>query len=198
MAAEQAPSIWCCPSVAIVISIVIVSTSYQQTIHAIPAGVILWLAQLGRSACLWLAVVVDRLHPSVAVSVSSGVMQIVSAFPALYNYRSLIAVSLVMFMMVINLRGVRESGMTFTIPIYLFVVMMVITIVVGLFRYFTGTLGTLVNPPEMIAVGAATAVTPFLLLHAFSSGTSAMTGIEAISNESPHSRNRAAAMQGSH
>jgi amino acid transporter len=185
-------------SVAIVILIVIVSTSYQQTIHAYPGGggsYIVARDNLGEAPAQVAggSLLTDYIL-TVAVSVSSGVMQIVSAFPVLYNYRSLIAVSLVMFMMVINLRGVRESGMTFTIPIYLFVVMMVITIVVGLFRYFTGTLGTLVNPPEMIAVGAATAVTPFLLLHAFSSGTSAMTGIEAISNgitafKEPRSRN---------
>lgn len=185
-------------SVAIVILIVIVSTSYQQTIHAYPGGggsYIVARDNLGEAPAQVAggSLLTDYIL-TVAVSVSSGVMQIVSAFPVLYNYRSLIAVSLVMFMMVINLRGVRESSMTFTIPIYLFVVMMVITIVVGLFRYFTGTLGTLVNPPEMIAVGAATAVTPFLLLHAFSSGTSAMTGIEAISNgitafKEPRSRN---------
>ncbi len=72
---------------------------------------------------------------------------------------------------------------------------MVVTVAVGFFRYLTGSLGTVVNPPEISVVqGVITTVTPFLLLHAFSSGTSALTGIEAISNgitafKEPRSKN---------
>jgi amino acid transporter len=131
---------------------------------------------------------------TVAVSVSSGVAQITSAFPVLFPYRVLISVGLVLFVMIINLRGVKESGSTFAIPTYFFVIAMFITVGMGFFRYFTGTLGTVVNPPASMMEGAVAAITPFLLLHAFSSGTSAMTGIEAISNgitafKEPRSKN---------
>ncbi len=185
-------------AIAIVILIAIVTFSYEQTVHAYQGGGGAYIvardnigeapAQIAGGALL-----TDYIL-TVAVSVSSGVAQIVSAVPSLYNYRAIIGVALVIIMMTINLRGVRESGKVFVVPIYIFVTMMTLTIIVGLVRYFTGSLGTLVNPPEMIAVDVVKAVTPFLLLHAFSSGTSAMTGIEAISNgitafKEPRSRN---------
>ncbi len=120
---------------------------------------------------------------TVAVSISSGVAQITSAFPELEPYRVSIAVVMVFFIMLINLRGVKESGKAFSIPTYFFVVTMTITVGIGLFRYITGSLGVVVNPPPMNSFeGAVGVLTPFLLLHAFSSGTSALTGIEAISN----------------
>ena len=86
---------------------------------------------------------------TVAVSISSGVAQVTSAFPALFAYRVEIAVGLVLFVMLINLRGVRESGTAFAIPSYFFLVMMSLTVVIGLFRYLTGTLGQVVDPPPM-------------------------------------------------
>jgi len=131
---------------------------------------------------------------TVAVSISSGVAQIVSAFPNLMDYRVMIAVGLILFVMLINLRGVKESGVLFAIPTYFFVISMFITVIIGLVRYFSGSLGVVINPPEMTTEGMIAAVSPFLLLHAFSSGTAALTGIEAISNgitafKEPRSRN---------
>ena len=73
--------------------------------------------------------------------------------------------------MMMNLRGVRESGSVFAIPTYFFVVMMFITVGVGLLRYFLGSLGTVSNPPPMPEMTGLLVVTPFLLLHAFSTGT---------------------------
>ena len=94
----------------------------------------------------------------------------------------------------INLRGVKESGLAFAAPTYFFIITMFITVGLGFFRFFSGTLGTVVNPPEFHLEGVILTVTPFLLLHAFSSGTAAMTGIEAISNgitafKEPRSKN---------
>jgi amino acid transporter len=132
---------------------------------------------------------------TVAVSISSGVAQIVSAFPQLTPYRVPIAVGLVLFVMLINLRGVKESGVTFAIPTYFFVILMFLTVVYGFFQYVTGTLGVVVDPPPMhVGTTAVVAITPFLILHAFSSGTAALTGVEAISNgitafREPRSRN---------
>ena len=118
-----------------------------------------------------------------AVSISSGVAQITSAFPALYDYRVEIAVGLVLFMMVVNLRGVRESGAAFAIPSYFFLVMMSLTVLIGLIRYVAGHAGAVVvDPPPMETVQTMQAVSLFLILHAFASGTTALTGVEAISN----------------
>jgi amino acid transporter len=131
---------------------------------------------------------------TVAVSVSSGVAQVVSAFPVLFPHRVALSVGLVLFVMLMNLRGVRESGRAFAIPTYFFIVSMYATVAVGLFRYFMGTLGTVANPPAALALREAQAVAPFLILHAFANGTSALTGVEAISNgitafKEPRTRN---------
>ncbi len=187
-------------AIAITVLMLIVTISYEQTIHAYPGGggaYIVARDNLGElpAQAAGAALLTDYIL-TVAVSVSSGVAQITSAFPALYEYRVWIAVCLVAFVMLINLRGVKESGVTFAIPTYFFVATMFITVGVGLFRYLTGSLGAVVNPPEleMHAGEALAAVTPFLLLHAFANGTAALTGIEAISNgitafKEPRSRN---------
>lgn len=185
-------------AVAIVALMAIVSISYEQTIHAYPGGggaYIVSRDNLGEipAQTAGAALLTDYIL-TVAVSVSSGVAQISSAFPGLYPYRVHMGVAAVMLIMLINLRGVKESGVTFAIPTYFFIVMMFITVGFGFFRYFTGTLGMVVNPPEIAMHGIAQVVTPFLLLHAFSSGTAALTGIEAISNgitafKQPRSRN---------
>ena len=185
-------------SIAITILMAIVTISYEQTIHAYPGGggaYIVARDNLGElpAQAAGAALLTDYIL-TVAVSISSGVAQIVSAFPDLFPYRVMIAVALVFFVMTINLRGVKESGILFAIPTYFFLLTMILTIGVGLFRYFSGTLGAVINPPQMHIEGAIGVVTPFLLLHAFSSGTSALTGIEAISNgitafKEPRSRN---------
>jgi amino acid transporter len=173
-------------SIAIVLLMVIVTISYEQTIHAYPGGggaYIVARDNLGElpAQTAGAALLTDYIL-TVAVSISSGVAQIVSAFPAIAPYRVELAVALVFFVMLINLRGVKESGTAFAIPTYFFVVTMVLTVGVGFVRYLTGSLGTVIAPPILSAEGTIGVVTPFLLLHAFSSGTSALTGIEAISN----------------
>jgi amino acid transporter len=172
-------------SIGIVILLAIVTISYEQTIHAYPGGggaYIVARDNLGElpSQIAGAALLTDYIL-TVAVSVSSGVAQIVSAFPDLYSYRVIIAVALVLLVMLVNLRGVKESGFAFAIPTYFFIVVMIFTVGIGIFRYFTGTLGTVVDPPHLEMTAIAT-VTPFLILHAFSSGTAALTGVEAISN----------------
>ncbi len=187
-------------SIAIVCLLIIVTLSYRQTIFAYPNGggaYIVAKENLGTVPGLMAAaaLLTDYIL-TVSVSISSGVAQIISAIPSLIEYRVLIAVIAVMLIMVINLRGVRESGITFAIPTYLFIVVMVANVLVGMIRYLTNSLGTVQNPPELVLSGELVAITPFLLLHAFSNGTAALTGIEAISNgitafKEPRSRNAA-------
>ncbi len=188
-------------SIAIVALLVIVSVSYTQIIHTYPDGggaYIVARDNIGELAALIAAssLLMDYIL-TVSVSISSGVAQIVSAYPGVYEYRVVIAVAAVFVMMLINLRGVRESGAAIAIPSFLFIIIMFVTLGVGLAKYFTGSLGTVVDPPEMVHVqGVLAAITPFLILHAFSSGTAALTGIEAISNgitafKEPRSKNAA-------
>ena len=174
-------------SIAIVGLIIIVVISYEQTIEAYPNGggaYVVALENLGRiPAQVAGAALLTGYILTVSVSVSSGVAQIISAVPSLFEWRVELALILVMVIIVLNLRGVRESGFAFAIPAYIFLAVMFLTLGVGLVRSFTGTLGTVVNPPEVYtSYAVAQMITPFLLLHAFSSGTSALTGIEAIAN----------------
>lgn len=186
-------------SIVIVGLLAIVVISYEQIIHAYPNGggaYIVASDNFGKfPALVAAAALLTDYILTVSVSVSSGIAQIVSAFPQLFDYRIPMAVGFVVFIMLINLRGVRESGAAFALPSYFFIVMMLLMIVTGLVRMINGTLGFVVDPPEIEHFGEAAAlVTPFLLLHAFSSGTTALTGVEAISNgttafKEPRSRN---------
>jgi amino acid transporter len=185
-------------SIAIVILMTIVTISYEQTIHAYPGGggaYIVARDNLGElpAQTAGAALLTDYIL-TVAVSISSGVAQIASAFPGLYPYRVHIGVAMVMLIMLINLRGVKESGATFAVPTYFFVFIMFLTVGFGFIRLLTGNLGMVQNPPEVVMEGMLQTITPFLILHAFSSGTAALTGIEAISNgitafKEPRSKN---------
>lgn len=185
-------------SIAIVALLIIVTISYEQTIHAYPSGggaYIVSRDNLGdRAAQIAGAALLTDYILTVSVSMSAGVAQITSAFPGVYPYRVVIAVGLVLLVMLINLRGVKESGSAFAIPTYYFVVVMFIMVGVGMVRYATGTLGTVTNPPTMAEVETMRSISLFLILHAFASGTAALTGVEAISNgitafKEPRSRN---------
>jgi len=186
-------------SIAIIFLLAVVTISYQQTIHAYPGGggaYIVARDNLGElpAQTAGAALLTDYIL-TVSVSISSGVAQLASGFPALHPYRVEIAVGLVLMMMIINLRGVKESGVTFAIPTYFFLGVTLITIGIGFFKYFTGGLDA-VTGVTPAAVEAARGVTLFLILHAFSSGCTALTGVEAISNgitafKEPKSRNAA-------
>ncbi|WP_129689775.1 APC family permease [Gottfriedia acidiceleris] len=120
---------------------------------------------------------------TVAVSVSAGTDAITSAFPALHAHTVFIAVILVICITILNLRGLTESASILAYPVYLFVVALVIIIIVGLYNVFTG------HAPQTAhsAVGTVVpGISLFILLKAFSSGCSALTGVEAISNAIPN------------
>lgn len=186
-------------AIVIVGLLAIVVISYEQIIHAYPDGGGAYIVAYDNfgpfPALVAAAALLTDYILTVSVSVSSGVAQIVSAYPGLFQYRVPIAITCVIFIMLINLRGVRESGAAFAIPSYFFIAIMFLMIGTGLFRMFTGSLGNVVDPPEIEHFGEVmSGVTAFLLLHAFSSGTAALTGVEAISNgitafKEPRSRN---------
>ena len=188
-------------SIVIVGLLAIVVISYTQIIYAYPGGggaYIVAYDNLGQFPALVAASVLLMDYVlGVSVSISSGVAQIVSAFPNLYDYRVTLCIVFVALITIVNLRGLRESGTAFAIPSYFFIIIMFITIGTGLFRLINGSLGTVVDPPEIEHFGEQlSGITLFLILHAFSSGTTALTGVEAISNgitafKEPRSRNAA-------
>jgi len=185
-------------SLAIVGLLAVVTISYEQTIHAYPGGggaYIVARDNLGElpAQTAGAALLTDYIL-TVAVSISAGVAQLTSAFPELFVYRVPLAVGLVLMVMLVNLRGVKESGRAFAVPTYFFVVTMFLTVGIGALRWLAGTLGVVEAVPAMVPVEGIALVTPFLLLHAFANGTTALTGVEAISNgipafKEPRSRN---------
>jgi len=175
-------------AIAIVILLGVVTISYQQTIHAYPSGggaYIVARDNLGElpAQIAGAALLTDYIL-TVSVSISSGVAQLVSGFPDLLPYRVIIAVLIVGMMMIVNLRGVKESGTAFSIPTYFFLGVTLLTIGMGFYRYFSGSLSP-VTGVTMAEIEAVQGVSMFLILHAFSSGCTALTGVEAISNGIP-------------
>jgi amino acid transporter len=172
--------------------LLIVSFSYYQTIHAYPSGggaYIVAKENLGTMPGLMAAgsLLIDYTL-TVAVSVSAGVAALTSAFPALTDFRVPLALVIVAFITLVNLRGVRESGTFFAIPTYAFVIGIMGMIAFGLFRIFV--LHDVPTPEEHQVVvanttEAAQGLTLFLILRAFAAGCTALTGVEAISNGIP-------------
>lgn len=159
--------------------------SYRQTIDCYPSGGGAFtvarenigdLAGMIASAAL----LVDYIL-TVAVSISSGVEQLTSAFGSLKAYSVIIAVVLVLLLTVGNLRGIRESSKIFGIPAYAFILGILIMIVAGFYKLTTGYI-----PPEPTFIGIAEPLTLMLMLRAFSNGCTALTGIEAVSNAVPN------------
>jgi amino acid transporter len=167
---------------AISVLLLIVATSYRQTIKAYPCGggaYIVAKDNLGTWPGLvaGAALLVDYVL-TVAVSISAGTAAVTSAFEPLLRYRVVVALAFLALLILANLRGVRESGAIFAGPTYLFIAGLATLILVGLWRYATGS--AVVVPHQ--AVGEIQGLTLFMVLRAFASGCTAMTGVEAISN----------------
>jgi len=163
----------------------VVTMSYRQTIEAYPGGGGAYTVareNLGVNAGLvaGAALLIDYVL-TVAVSVSAGVENIASAFPSLLPYKLVLDVLIIVLITLFNLRGVRESATVFAYPTYLFIASFVIMIVTGVVRVATGDI-----PDTAPIIHESYPVVPmFLLLRAFSSGCTALTGVEAISNGIP-------------
>jgi len=186
-------SIWV--GLAIFAILVIVSTSYAQTIRAYPSGggsYIVSRANLGvlPGLAAGAALLIDYVM-TVAVSIAAGVAALAAAFPAVRGHETGVCVALIALVAVANLRGVRESGFIFSIPTYSFIFCAVALVLVGVIRLLTGTVSAY---PSTVALPVMEPLTIFVILKAFASGCAALTGIEAISNgvpafKPPESRN---------
>jgi amino acid transporter len=185
--------------IAIVIAtvLVIVIVSYRQTVRAYPSGggsYIVAHENLGTLPGLVAAaaLLVDYVL-TVAVSVVAGFLAITSAVPELAEHKVILSIVIVAFLTLANLRGVKEAGTLFALPTYGFVAMVYVMLATGYMRCLTGC-------PQAATAGleleATTGLTLFLILRAFSSGSTALTGVEAISNgvqafRRPQSKNAA-------
>jgi amino acid transporter len=175
-------------SIVVVLLLVIVTFSYRQTIRAYPNGggsYIVAHANLGVLAGLVAAgsLLTDYVL-TVAVSVSAGVAALYSAFPELSPLAVPLIAFFIVMVMIVNLRGLRESGTLFAMPTYIFIGGMLILIAIGLGRSVFGGLPQVVNPPQTGPI-ATESMGIFLLCKAFADGCSAMTGTEAVANGVP-------------
>ncbi len=191
---------------AVVAVLATVVASYRQNVHAYPSGggdYEVSTVNLGPTAGVTVAsaLLVDYIL-TVAVSISSGAQYAAAAIPALRGHEALFAISLVVIIAMINLRGVKESGTAFAIPTYLFMFAIGSMAVVGVVRHFLGNLPMASSSSyQMLAEpgfeqGLMGIAGGFLVLRAFASGCAALTGVEAISNgvpafRKPKSRNAA-------
>ncbi len=168
---------------AIVILVAIVAASYRQTIRAYPQGggaYIVVKDNLGTFPGLTAgaALLIDYVL-TVAVSVAAGVAAITSAFPGLLPHRVGLGIGAVAIVAFANLRGVKESGAIFAVPTYLFVFSFLGMLAAGFVRFLSGSPPLAEGPPPS---PASTELTLFLILRAFASGCTALTGIEAVSD----------------
>jgi amino acid transporter len=163
--------------------------SYRQTAEAYPNGGGAYNVtkdNFGTPAALWAAValLLDYLL-NVAVAISAGIGAVVSALPSLHDHTLLLCLLVLLTLTVINLRGVRESGLVFVAPVVAFVGCLAVSIGIGLVRALLagGHPHAVVQPPPIPQ--PSTALGGWLLLTAFANGCTAMTGIEAVSNGVP-------------
>src|SRR6202046_1236357 len=178
-------------ALAVGVLMLVVVASYRQNVHAYPSGggdYEVSSTNLGQRVGLAVAsaLMVDYTL-TVAVSVSAGVANLASAFPSLESHATIIAVVVVAVIALMNLRGVRESGTVFAVPTYCFIGVVVLMIVWGLTRVGLGHHLRAASAGYQIpsAHTYTGLLLVFLLLRAFSSGCTALTGVEAISNGVP-------------
>jgi amino acid transporter len=190
-------------SFAIATLLIIVVISYRQTVRAYPSGGGAYIdskENLGTMPGLVAAAALLTDYVlTVSVSVVAGVFAITSAVQGLIDHKVLLSIGFVVLITLANLRGVRESGTVFAIPTYGFIAAIFATMLVGLTKCAFSACPQAVVPAEHIPLGAATSVGLFIVLRAFSSGSTALTGVEAISNgvpafRRPQSKNAAATL----
>jgi amino acid transporter len=171
-------------SAAIIGLVILLAFSYRQTIESYPNGGGAYIVAKDNIGVLagvtaGAALLVDYIL-TVAVSVSSGIAQIISAFPYLANLTVPICLLVIIILTIGNLRGIREVAKLFSIPPYAFIFAVIAMIVMGFIKLKTG------YHPQQVTIKTTEPLTLFLLLTAFSNGCAALTGVEAVSNAVPN------------
>ncbi|NMC27642.1 MAG: APC family permease [Syntrophomonadaceae bacterium] len=186
------------PRIALVIImlLLVLTFSYRQVVEAYPRGggaYIVAKENLNTMAGLTAGAALSIDYTlTVAVSISAAAAAITSAVPSLYTHQVAIAVSLIALLIIANVRGLRESSRVFSFPTYAFILAVITLVTVGIIKHFTGAdsnIPTAVMEPVTLETQAVTII---LLLRAFSSGCSAVTGVEAVSDAVPNFKEPAA------
>ncbi len=182
---------WIAAMVVLLLTVIVLS--YRKVVAAYPSGggdYEVAKKNIGEKSALVVAsaLLLDYVM-TVAVSIASGVDNLISAFPMLNDFRVELAIGFIVFLCAINLRGVRESGAAFAVPTYLFIASVFIMFGVGIFRILSGESITAVSAEYSVHaienVQAGGLIFVLLLLRGFASGSAALTGIEAIANGVP-------------
>ena len=191
---------WSIPvSFAILFLVLVLTISYRQIIHEYPEGggaYVVARTNLGdRPALVAAAALMIDYVLTVAVSVAAGIAALTSAIPSLFVHREALGLVAILFMIIMNLRGVRESGKFFAVPTYFAIGALGLLVLVGTVRSLASA-GAVLPPPTPVETEA---LTLFLILRAFAAGCSAVTGMEVISNgvkafRSPEPQNAAITM----
>jgi amino acid transporter len=175
-------------TIVVVIVLAIVVTSYRQTIAAYPKGggsYIVASDNLGTIPGLTAAAAILTDYVlTVAVSIAAGVAALTSIFPELFDERVLLAVLLVVLLAMVNLRGVRESGLVFSVPTYVYLVSIFGLLAIGFIRFATGTMPDYQAPAAWLSQQTQP-LGWLLILRAFASGSVALTGTEAVADGVP-------------
>jgi amino acid transporter len=173
-------------STAIITLLVIVYFSYMQTIAAYPNGggsYTVARANLGPAAgLLAAAALLTDYILTAAVGISAGVGALVSAVPSLEPHTVALCIVILVLITILNLRGVRDAGVAFMVPTYLFVGTLLIMIVTGVFRVLASNGHPVPVTPIPVPPPAVATLSLWLLMKAFASGCAAITGVEAVSN----------------
>ena len=178
-------------SFAIAALMIIVVASYRQTVRAYPSGggaYIVSKENLGvMPGLIAAAALLTDYVLTVSVSVVAGVFAITSAVSGLNHLKVEMSIGFVVLITLANLRGVRESGRLFAIPTYGFIASIFLLVATGLAKCALAACPRAVTPPpsQLLPIGTAATVSLFVILHAFASGSTALTGVEAISNGVP-------------
>jgi amino acid transporter len=176
-------------TLVVVVVLAIVVLSYQQTIAAYPSGggsYIVASDNLGTKAGLVAAAALLADYVlTVSVSIAAGVAALTSVFPTLFAFRVPLGVAFVGLLCLGNLRGVRESGLLFSAPTYVYLLAMSGLLAIGLWRFATDSLPPYAPPAEWLNAHGLETLSVLLILRAFASGAVALTGTEAVSNGVP-------------
>ena len=175
--------------IPILLLLLILIISYSQIIDHYPNGGGAYCVakeNIGKTASLLTAaaLIIDYIL-TVAVSVSSATAALSSAFPFLHDYKVLFSLICISLITIVNLRGAKEASKIFGLPTYLFIISMVILIISGIIRLISGNLHPIHSSAELLPKETLQGIGVLILLRAFSSGCSAMSGIEAVSDSVP-------------
>ena len=177
-------------AITIILLLLILTFSYRHVVDAYPNGGGAYIVAKENLGPLYGLIAGASLSVdytlTVAVSICAGTAALISAMPGLFPHRVAISVIIIILLVIGNVRGIKESSRIFSIPTYAFILAVIALVVFGIIKHATGNNPSVPDPSISNLTFGTQAVTLFLLLKAFASGCSALTGVEAVSNAVPN------------